>query len=315
MEDDEDDVEKLPTLEVDLGKLRVAPTEAELVAAAAKAHVAGLGNSLGEGCHLTTPQELYALLKRVQPTEIDLDTEFCGKTDGQWDRDFDIDTESCYLRVYPFFVSMAFVGCPAGVVFYPTLAHTKILATYITQKQPIIYAHNAGVDVHALHALGISLNGGRVVDTLQCARWFFPSYERFGLDYLHRMDFPTQTAKTLSFSEVFKFKARVIWTQLETREKEVVTCRCGVTGCRKRTKPEHEKSLDHIYVDVPLKKSKTFEDVITPDELCENPEAWLAFANYARNDVEMLHRWRTQMLDAKVNLPARAFPPLEVRFA
>lgn len=315
MEEDEDDVEKLPTLEVSLGELRVAPTEVELVAAAAKAHVASLGNRLGNGCHLTTPQELYALLKRVQPTEIDLDTEFTGKTNGEWDRDFDIKTESCYLRVYPFFVSMAFVGCPEGIVFEPTPEHVRILRAYIVQKQPVLYAHKAGVDVHALHALGILLAGIRVVDTLQCAKWFFPSYERFGLDYLHRMDFPDLTAKTLTFGDVFKFKSRVVWTQLETREKEIVICLCGVTGCRKRTKPEHEKGLDHIYVDVPLKKSKTFEAVITPAELRENLAAWLAFANYARNDVEMLHRWRTRMLDVKVNLPARAFPPLEVRFA
>lgn len=323
--DDEDDEKAapVPKHEINLGPLRTPPTEAHLHAIAAQTHVASLVLPTETAVELTSAAELYQLLKQFRPLELDLDTEFAGWQYSAWDREFSIKDDSCYLRVRAYLISLAFVGCEQGLVFEPTPEHVRILIAYFAKVRPVIFAHNAGVDVHALHGVGIDLTGMRVVDTMQAARWFFPSYMKdddggggvgHGLDALYRVAFPADDAKLLDYGDVFKGEAHVIWQNIECRPKEIVVCECRAPKCRKRsTTPGHAKDLEHIYVDVALKKSKTFEFTITPAELQLNPAAWLAWCDYARKDSAMLHRWRTKMLNGKVNMPALAQPPECVR--
>lgn len=322
-EEDLEATEPVRKHEVDLGELRVAPSEAAQCAAAAQTHVASLVLPSEKPGVLTSAAELYRLLREYKPTELDLDTEFAGWRDEAWDRDFDIDEESCYLRVKAYLISLAFGGCPDGIVFEPTPEHLKILIAYIAKFKPIIYAHNAGVDVHALHGVGVDLTGVRVIDTQQAARWFFPSFMKdddnqtnvgHGLDGMYRFFYPADDAKLVSYKEVFQGEAHCFWRLIECRPKEIVVCECRAPKCRKRsTTPGHSKDLEHIYVDVALKKSHTFKFTITPAELKLNQAAWLAWVDYARRDSAMLHRWRTQKLNGKVDMPAVAAPPECVR--
>ena len=302
---------------VHVGTFYNEPLEINLRHAAVMAHLANLRAALpvpaiDNPC--ITYQELHRLLKLHQPDIIDLDTEFAGRTHGMWDADFDIRTESCCQRVAPFLISLAFQGCEDGLVFEPTPDHLRILKAYLAKYDPLVCAHNAPVDVHATEHETIQLHMPKVLDTLQAAKWFFPSYESFGLDALHRHDFPELPAKRLSFADVFNFDVPLAWDFIASEEKEVKICACGVAGCRKTKGEGHTKTLTTVFVDKPLKKSKVMQGTMTVDDLQLDEQVYWNFCLYAKEDAAMLHRWRTKMLWPKVNLKARAAPPKEVRF-
>jgi len=102
------------------------------------------------------------------------------------------------------------------------------------------YAHNAPVDAHTFKNEGIEIRDIR--NTLTMARWCWPSRARatwggsgFGLDALGKD--VLGEGKLESFSELF----RETREEIKHREKLVKWCACGIPGCRKRTKPEHDK--------------------------------------------------------------------------
>lgn len=249
-----------------------------------------------------TADELRTLLTKHRPAVICTDTEFAGGKRGDWNT-FDIRAHSPVHAVTPYIISLAFFGCEDGIVLDVTddPAPAYVLYSYIKVRRPLIVAHNAPVDYHAMVNDGLDPDVD-LLDSLQCCRWFFPSYESFGLDALYSMHFGS--GKSVTWNEIFQAKFAFTYTYMKTTV--VKACNCGVAKCRKRS-AGHEKY--EVYGNEAKPQRGRYSHTLTPSEVKRlHPAAWQAFLNYARRDASMLYRIYTDLLLPKVNTPAVAVP-------
>lgn len=249
-----------------------------------------------------TKDELRYLLTTHRPTVICTDTEFAGGTRGNWNT-FDIRAHSPVHAVTPYIISLAFLGCDNGLVLdlVDDPAPAYVLYSYIKVRRPLIVAHNAPVDYHAMVNDGLDPDVD-LLDSLQCCRWFFPSYESFGLDALYSMHFGS--GKAVTWNEIFQ--AKFVFTYTYMRTVTTKACICGEDRCRKRS-GEHTKYEVHTNQGKPQKGR--YVATLTPSEVKQlHPEAWQVFLRYARRDAAMLYRIYFDLLLPKVNTAAVAVP-------
>ncbi len=192
-----------------------------------------------EGAELAA--RLRGLEVRSGSGVIGFDTEFYGVEVGR---------ESTYARAKVHFASLAW-ATPGGKLHprgYPVPSAAVVSREVFREcgefrrylEEAPLAAHNAPVDIHTSKNEGINLK--HVVNTLTMARWAWPGRARtqyggggFTLDALGRD--VLGEAKTESFSELFRERVEK-WEVRRVLEK---SCACGLSGCRKRVRPDHEK--------------------------------------------------------------------------
>lgn len=165
-----------------------------------------------------------------------------------------------------------YIGARGAVLPVDALSYPAIRAM-LADKSVIKPAHNGHHDQHAFENHGIIIGG--MEDTLDLARLAWP--ER-ALDKRLGFQLKSLEVDVLGIPERHKYKDIVNDKVTLSIWKLSKHCRCGIKGCKRRLKPDHEKVADLVETFQEKKVLYALETIVS------GHKKWLDFLEYAASD-------------------------------